>query len=116
MLSRKLFAYGAQTDYMDSQSCIGWTRSGTHDRPGCVVIMSISKPDKWTIKKMAAGRPGERWIDILSEPEGRPEIVIDEEGCGVFACRGCTVSVYVREDCLSMARFPVDFDHDVYQQ
>ncbi|KAI5359120.1 putative glycosyl hydrolase, family 13, catalytic domain, glycosyl hydrolase, all-beta [Septoria linicola] len=116
MLARKLFAYGGQTDYMDSQSCIGWTRSGTHDRPGCVVIMSISKPDKWTIKKMAAGRPGEKWIDILSEPEGRPEIVIDEEGCGVFACRGRTVSVYVREDCLFMARFPVEFDHDVYQQ
>ncbi|PPJ57254.1 hypothetical protein CBER1_02822 [Cercospora berteroae] len=116
MLARKLFAYGAQTDYMDSQSCIGWTRSGTHDRPGCVVIMSIDKPNKWTVKSMVAGQPGERWIDVLKGPEGRPEVVLDEHGRGLFACRGHTVSVYVREDTASLGNFPVEFDHDPYSQ
>ncbi|CAK3803501.1 related to glucan 1,4-alpha-maltohexaosidase precursor [Lecanosticta acicola] len=116
MLARKLFAYGQQKDYFDSMSCIGWNRSGTHDRPGCVVIMSIGPPSKWTIKKMAAGRPGEKWVDILSEKEGRPEIVIDNKGFGVFACKGRSVSVYVNEQCEGAARFPVPFEHDVYRQ
>ncbi|KAK4505784.1 hypothetical protein PRZ48_003749 [Zasmidium cellare] len=116
MLARKLFAYGQQRDYFDSMSCIGWTRSGTHDRPGCVVIISIGPPNKWTIKKMAAGRPDEKWVDILSEREGRPEITIDKKGFGVFACRGMSVSVYVNETCEAASRFPVPFDHDVYRQ
>lgn len=115
MLARKLFAYGSQTDYMDSMSCIGWTRSGTHDRPGCVVILSIVKIGKWTTKTMRAGKPGEKWVDILSEePERRPEVVIDEEGCGKFAVRGRGVGVYVREDLLRRAEWPVGFDHNVY--
>lgn len=116
MLARKLFAYGAQRDYIDSMSCIGWTRAGTFDRPGCVVVISIGSAGKWTIKKMAAGRPGERWIDILSEEEGRPEIVIDDDGCGVFACRGMGVCVYVNADVVDTNRFPTEFDHDAYRQ
>ncbi|EME47027.1 glycoside hydrolase family 13 protein [Dothistroma septosporum NZE10] len=116
MLARKLFAYGQQHDYFDSMSCIGWTRAGTHDRPGCVVILSIGLPNKWTIKKMAAGRPGEKWIDVLSEREGRPEAIIDENGLGVFSCRGRTVSVYVHEHCQGVDKFPVEWDHDVYGQ
>lgn len=116
MLARKLFAYGDQRDYLDSMSCIGWSRAGTHDRPGCVVVMSIGSAEKWTIKKMAAGRPGERWIDILSEEEGRPEIIIDDEGCGVFACRGMGVCVYVNADVPALIRFPVEFDHDAHRQ
>jgi alpha-amylase len=116
MLARKLFAYGAQEDYIDSMSCIGWTRAGTHDRPGCVVVISIGSAEKWTIKKMKAGRPGQKWIDVLSEEEGRPEIVIDGKGCGVFACRGMGVCVYVDADEPGTSRFPLDIDHDVYRQ
>lgn len=116
MLARKLFAYGSQRDYIDSMSCIGWTRVGTHDRPGCVVVMSIGTADKWTTKKMAAGRPGERWIDVLSEEEGRPEIIIGDDGCGVFACRGMSVCVYVNAGVADTKRFPVEFDHDPYHQ
>lgn len=116
MLARKLFAYGTQKDYIDSMSCIGWTRAGTRDRPGCAVVMSIGSADKWTIKKMAIGMPGERWIDVLSEEQGRPEIVIDEEGCGVFACRGMSVCVYVNAEVPATERFPVRFDHDAYRQ
>jgi alpha-amylase len=116
MLARKLFAYGMQRDYIDSMSCIGWTRAGTHDRPGCVVVMSIGSAETWTIKKMAAGRPGEKWIDVLSEEEGRPEIILDDEGCGVFACRGMGVCVYVNANEPATSRFPVALDHDVYRQ
>ncbi|KAF7187589.1 Alpha-amylase [Pseudocercospora fuligena] len=115
MLARRLFAYGEQRDYFDSMSCIGWTRSGTHDRPGCVVIMSIGKADKWTMKRMIGGRPGEKWVDVLSEREARPEVIIDEKGEGVFAVKGRTVSVYVREDCEART-FSVPFNHDVYSQ
>jgi alpha-amylase len=99
MRARHHFAYGPQHDYFDAASCIGWTRDGTHDRPGCVVIMSIGSPEQWTIKKMRApGCAGERWVDMLGVAgDGRPECVLEEGGWGVFACRGRTVSVYVEE-------------------
>lgn len=116
MLARKLFAYGVQQDYIDTMSCIGWTRAGTVDRPGCVVVMSIESAEKWTIKKMTAGRPGQRWIDVLSGKEDRPEVVIDADGCGVFACRGMGVCVYVNADVADTGSFPVEFDHDAYRQ
>ena len=119
MLARKLFAYGTQKDYFDAASCIGWTRLGTHDRPGCAVIMSIEPPGKdgkakWTQKGMAVGRPGERWVDILADEGETPTITIDAKGCGLFACKSMSVSVYVRSDARGKERFPVGFNADVY--
>lgn len=114
ILSRKHFAYGAQVDYFDSMSCIGWTRAGTHDRPGCVVILSIDPPEKWTVKKMSAGRPGEKWVDILRDARARPEVVIDKKGSGIFPCVGRSVGVFVREDFAGWEPFPAEWNVDVY--
>lgn len=117
MLARKHFAHGSQQDYFDAAGCIGWVRYGVvggGDGGGCAVILSILPAS--TIKKMFVGRAhrGERWVDCLSEcVEGRAECVIDEDGCGVFACPGEGVCVYVKET--EPVRRGWEFDVDVYR-
>ena len=126
MLARKLFAYGKQTDYFDAMSCIGFTRSGIPSRPGsgCAVIMSIGAPtdknarekESWTQKLMGIGRPGEVWVDILANLGERPEVVIDEKGCGLFTCKAKSAGVFVRKSAEAVGRFPVTFNVDAYNQ
>ncbi|KAK5129477.1 hypothetical protein LTR08_003237 [Meristemomyces frigidus] len=114
VLARKLFAYGAQRDYFDAMSCIGWTRAGAADRPGCAVVISIGPAvtkeglDSWTAKKMGVGaRMGEVWVDVLAEEGERPEVVIGADGGGLFSCRGGGVAVFVRKGAVGVEQFPV---------
>ncbi|KAK5128787.1 hypothetical protein LTR85_000120 [Meristemomyces frigidus] len=122
VLARKLFAYGEQKDYLDAMSCVGWTRSGSADKPGCAVLLSIGPPtdkqgkESWTVKKMAIGQPGEVWVDVLANAESRPETTIDDEGNGLFACKGKSVGVFVRKEAEGVGSFPVGFNLDVYGQ
>nr|POE86455.1 alpha-amylase [Quercus suber] len=95
VMFRKNFAYGVQTDYFDTQSCIGWTRAGTADRPGCAVVMNIGK--KNVAKRMSIGMSGEVWIDLLSDQGQQQAIRIDKDGFGMFGCRGMGASVYVSQ-------------------
>lgn len=111
MLSRKCFAHGAQTDYFDAASCIGWTRAGTYDRPGCAVVISIGPSTKYTQKKMAIGKPGEVWKDVLGDCG---EVEVDTKGNGVLACKGMSVSVYVRNDLDEIEQFPAKVETNVY--
>jgi alpha-amylase len=113
MLARRYFAYGPQRDYLDSMSCIGWTRAGTADRPGCVVIMSIALHGMRTYKKMATGCAGERWVDVLQNGEDRAVVVIGRDGFGVFPGFGGSVGVFVKEDEKVLHQFPADLGLDI---
>lgn len=95
MLARKMFAYGNQRDYFDQALCIGWTRSGIHDRPGCAVLLSIGAPGHVARKRMTIGRPGQKWIDILSTRQDAQQVAIDASGQAAFACTALGVAVYV---------------------
>ena len=113
MMCRKLFAYGDQTYYEDSAACIGWTRAGTNDRPGCAAVMSILPPTaKPTVMKMRIGRPGEVWVDVLHLVKN--EVIIDAKGYGNFPCGGMSVAVFVEKGADGTEKFPVRFDLDVY--
>ena len=113
IMCRKLFAYGEQTFYGDSATCLGFTRTGTADRPGCAVVMSILPPiTKPTMKKMRIGKPGGTWVDVLGPV--KDEVKIDANGYGNFPCVGMTVSVFIRKDVEETKEFPVQFDTDVY--
>lgn len=113
VLARRLFAYGEQRNYFDAMSCIGWTRTGTRDKPGCAVIMSVGPSKSSTIKKMAIGNTDEKWVDVLGTPGERAEVTIDARGFAVFPCKGQSVSVFVRKDARGVERFPVQFELDV---
>ncbi|OLN96754.1 Glucan 1,4-alpha-maltohexaosidase 1 [Colletotrichum chlorophyti] len=113
ILARKLFAYGSQEDYWDDPNCIGFVRRGTWDRPsGLACIMSNKGPGEI---RMAVGEEhkGERWTDLLGWEKG--EVMIDDEGYGVFKCSGVSVAVWTNENAEGRKHFPANFDSDIYR-
>jgi alpha-amylase len=56
---------------------------------------------------------GQKWTDLLAWEKG--EVVIDEEGFGVFKCPGLCLAIWVNQDAEGRARFPVDFDRNMYK-
>lgn len=103
MLARKLYAYGRQTDYLESRASIGWVRHGTWDRSdGCAVLLSIGGASKL---KMDVGQEhqGEQWVDVLSNC--KETVTIDDRGFGLFACMAKNVSVWVRRDAVDRDQF-----------
>lgn len=112
MLARKLYAYGRQADYFDHETCLGWVRYGTHDRPfGLAVVLSNAGPGT---KRMHVGEmhQGEKWSDVLGWSEG--EVTIGEDGFGDFTCGQCSVSVWVNEGALDRSRFTEEFNSHIY--
>jgi alpha-amylase len=116
MLARKLFAYGEQRDYFDSAECVGWTRAGTRDRTGCVVVISIEPLGTRTWKRMAAGRKGERWVDVLQQEGEGAVVVIGGDGFGNFPCCGCSVGVFVWEGSDDFEKFRVVFEIETFTE
>ncbi|GKX54325.1 cytoplasmic alpha-amylase [Leminorella grimontii] len=92
--ARQRFAWGVQTDYLDHPNCIAFTRSGTEDKPGCVVVMSNGDDGEKTIP-MGEHFSGKSWYDLLGHRQEK--VICDGEGKGVFTCNGASVSVWVAE-------------------
>ena len=94
MKLREKYAYGTEMDYFDDQNVVGWTRSGdpAFQDSGMAVVMSDGAGG---IKEMYVGAPfiGMTFTDALQHQN--QEVVIDENGCGVFSTSGGCVSVYV---------------------
>ncbi|WP_347253028.1 alpha-amylase [Leminorella grimontii] len=92
--ARQRFAWGVQTDYLDHPNCIAFTRSGTEDKPGCVVVMSNGDDGEKTIP-MGEHFSGKSWYDLLGHRQEK--VICDGEGKGVFTCNDASVSVWVAE-------------------
>ncbi|KAI1614740.1 alpha-amylase [Exophiala viscosa] len=111
-VARKLFAYGQQRDYLDTEDCIGWTRLGHKSKSngaGLAVIMTNSWDRR--SKRMFVGQrhAGERWKDILGWEDR--EVVIDAGGFGTFPVGHRSVGVWTDEkapgfDMVSRFTFP----------
>jgi alpha-amylase len=113
-LARKLYAYGDEEDYWDDPHCIGFVRRGTWDRPaGLACVMSNTKPGQI---RMAVGdmHKGEVWTDVLGWSQD--EVVVDDEGYGLFMCPGISMSVWVKKDAEGRDRFPTNFDSNIYHE
>ena len=125
VLARRLYAYGAQTEYFaDDPLCVGFTRRGRPGGgaggPGLAVLMSAAacaetataaeRKAKVKTKRMHVGaeHAGERWTDILAtswkgekrcgcEDSGVDDsaVVIDEWGWATFSVGPRSVSVWV---------------------
>ena len=102
-LARKLYAYGEQRDYFDYAQCIGWTRLGTWDRPfGLACIMSNAGPnEKWMY--IGEQHKGEIWTDVLGWEQG--EVVINQDGWGLFTCPGVSMAVWVNKEADGRGKF-----------
>lgn len=49
ILARQRFAHGVQTLFFDHPNCIAFSRSGTEEHPGCVVVLSNGDDGEKTI-------------------------------------------------------------------
>lgn len=113
-LARKLYAYGEQDEYFDTENCLGWVRRGTWDRKwGCAVVMSNAGPDE---KRMAVGEmhAGEVWTDILGWSDR--EVTIEDDGFGLFPCGGTSVSIFVNRDAEGRDKFSEKFNDKIYDK
>ena len=93
---RQTHVYGAQHDYFDDPDVVGWTMEGdeAHGGNGLAVILTNRTGGD---KAMYAGKQhaGETWIDTLGNM--KHEIVIDEEGYGVFSCADGSLSIWIKK-------------------
>lgn len=113
VLARTLYAYGQQDEYLEHASPVGFVRRGTADRPaGLACLVSNNGPSEMRMYVGTEHR-GERWTDLLGWTEG--EIVIDEDGWGLFRCPGVSLAVWVDSKAAGRERFPVDFDTGAIQ-
>jgi alpha-amylase len=86
-------AYGEETDYLDDQDVIGWTRSGDADHPasGLAVLMSDG-PGGTKQMLVSSVMAGKQLVDVIG---GQPPVTLQRDGSGLFACGGGSLSVYV---------------------
>ncbi|MEB2417699.1 alpha-amylase [Citrobacter sp. R-1.5.2] len=97
ILARQRFAHGVQTLYFDHPNCIAFSRSGTDDDPGCVVVLSNGDDGEKSIA-LGTNYGNKTWRDYLGNRE--ESVVTDENGVATFFCDGGSVSVWVIEDVL----------------
>ncbi|WP_435926917.1 alpha-amylase [Dryocola sp. BD613] len=95
--ARERFAHGVQTLWFDHPNCIAFSRSGTEDYPGCVVVLSNGDEGEKTIE-LGENYGGKSWRDYLSNRE--ETLTTDEKGSATFTCNGGSVSVWVLADVL----------------
>ena len=93
---RRTNVYGAQHDYFDDPDVVGWTMEGDEEHGGnglAVVLTNRTGGDK----AMFVGKQhaGEIWVDVLQHLKN--EVVIDEEGYGVFSCENGSLSIWVKK-------------------
>ncbi|HEY2721206.1 MAG TPA: alpha-amylase [Chitinophagaceae bacterium] len=94
LLVRKFLAHGAQLDYFDHKTTVGWTRKGIDEEPGsgCAVILS-GGDDGWKYMELGTNHAGKVFVDCLGKIE--KAIKLDKNGGAEFTCKGGSVSVWV---------------------
>ena len=79
---RKRYAYGDQTDYMETEDLIGWVRHGDENHPGTLAVV-ISTGDMNELRMHVGDvHAGKTFVELTGDNSN--EIVIDEEGFANF--------------------------------
>ncbi|MBI3309979.1 MAG: alpha-amylase, partial [Serratia liquefaciens] len=95
--ARQRFANGAQTDYFDDKNCVAFTRSGTADAPGCVVVLTNGAESGKAVS-LGDALAHKSWRDLLGNRQD--EVTTDEQGKATFPVNGGSVSVWVPAETL----------------
>ncbi len=90
LMLRKKYIFKDQMDYLDDKNVIGWTQKNSF---ACIMSDLIDGSKKMYIGKEYAGCIMK---DILKNCQ--EDIVIDDEGFGIFLVKGGYVSVYVKKE------------------
>ena len=79
---RKRYAYGEQTDYMETEDLIGWVRHGNDEHPGTLAVV-ISTGDMNELRMHVGDvHAGKTFIELTGDNQN--EIIIDDEGFANF--------------------------------
>jgi alpha-amylase len=92
MQLRASHAYGTEHDYYNHDNIVGFTREGNDAETGLALLVSDGPGGT---KEMFAGslHAGQTFVDALGNcPE---EIVIRQDGCGIFRVEGGSISVWI---------------------
>jgi len=90
--ARQRFANGPQTDYFDDSHCVAFSRAGTAEAPGCVVVLTNGGESGKTIA-LGADLAHIAWRDFLGNRQ--EEITTDDQGSAHFPVNAGSVSVWV---------------------
>ncbi len=94
MKVRKNYNYGDQDDYFDDPAVIGWVRRGDEDHKPLAVLLSIGDNAE---KQMHVGEAeaGATYVDLSGKNE---EVVIDDQGNGMFTVGGGQVTYWANKE------------------
>lgn len=95
ILARQRFAHGVQTLWFDHPNCIAFSRSGTLEEPGCVVVLSNGDDGEKPLS-LGDNYGNKVWRDFLGNRE--ETVSTNEQGEGTFTCNGGSVSVWVIDE------------------
>ncbi len=89
--------YGALHDYFNDKSIVGWTREGINEinDSGLAVIMTVSVGGN---KRMYVGKHFANLIFVDALMNIKEEVIIDNDGFGIFEVNDGSASVYVLKD------------------
>ena len=95
--ARRLYAYGAQTDYFDDEHVVGWLRAGDDAHPGSGLAVVMSDAEGGSVRMdVGTAHAGNRFFDVMGIcPEA---VTVDDEGFATFRAEGRNVSVWARRD------------------
>ncbi|WP_028043446.1 alpha-amylase [Candidatus Stoquefichus massiliensis] len=91
---RKKYAFGEQKDYFDDNSIIGWVRAGS--QKGALVCLMSDSVGGEKVMNIGKKYSGHNFYDYLGNY--CDDIIIDENGNGLFAVHGGSVSVYIMKE------------------
>lgn len=92
--ARQTHAYGDQHVYFDEEHCIGFTRHGDGENPGCAVVMG-NREEAMKRMEMGTRYAGKTFQDTLGHRSEK--VVIGDDGWAEFPCPAGGVSVWVQE-------------------
>lgn len=95
---RRHKAYGDQNDYLDDPQTIGFVRRGVQEieQSGCAVVINSAQEEAEKQMHVGVERAGQIFIDYTNTR--KDEVVINEEGNGIFKVNPGSVSVYCQKD------------------
>lgn len=93
MKTRVRLAYGAQRDYIDAESVIGWTREGDDEHADSGLAVLLTNAEGGTKTMSLGSRNAGRTMTNLFDPKG-PAVKLDEKGCAEFTVPDAALAVW----------------------
>ncbi|MEN4761642.1 alpha-amylase [Chryseobacterium sp. C39-AII1] len=94
MEARQQFGYGSQVNFFDDPNCIAFIRMGNKNNKGCLVIISNNGK---ACKEIIWGEEYSNAVFYDFLQQRKEEIVLDNNGKGIFTVNARSVSVWVKK-------------------